>query len=145
MSKLCSCMQYSGGVFTNACSTLEAYSPMHAVHWRRIHQCTAWRRIHQCMQYTGGVFTNACSTLEAYSPMHAVHRRHIHQCMQYMKAYSPMHAVHWRCIHQCVQYTGGGEGLGMRLHCKNMLVVLTTEWLPWLQTTGETVVVRGLL
>ena len=53
-------------VFTNACSTLEAYSPLHAVHWRRIHQC---------MQYTGGICTNACSTLEAYSPMHAVHWR----------------------------------------------------------------------
>ena len=79
-------------VFTNACSTLEAYSPLHAVHWRRIHQC---------MQYTGGVFTNACSTLEAYAPMHA---------------------VHWRHIHQCMQYTGGSEGLGMRLTRRDWLV-----------------------
>ena len=26
------------------------------------------------------------------------------------------------------------------IYCKNNLVVLTTEWLPWLQTSGETVV-----
>ena len=29
-------------------------------------------------------------------------------------------------------------------HCKNKLVVSTTEWLPWLQTIGDTVTLRGL-
>ena len=34
--------------------------------------------------------------------------------------------------------------LGTIHHCKNQLVVSTTECLPWLQTTGETVVMGGL-
>ena len=30
-------------------------------------------------------------------------------------------------------------------HCKNKLVVITTEWLLWLQTAEETVVMRSSL
>ena len=32
---------------------------------------------------------------------------------------------------------GGDRMLDRVMHCKNKLVVLTTEWLPWLQTSGR--------